>query len=640
MIPVSILLLEDSDETSSQDAELMRAQLLLGGFEPQIERVETEYEFRAALDRHAFDLVLADYNLSSFDGVCALGAVRERFPDLPFIFISGVPGEEIAVDAIKHGATDWVLKRRLERLVPAISRALAEAREKSERKRVEDALQETLGRFRDVADSAPVMIWTAGPDGQFDYFNRTWLDFCGQPMEEELGEGWTDGVHREDLDRCVESYRTAFQTRKPFTLECRLRRHDGEYRWIVNKGVPRFSPTGEFLGYIGSCMDISELKRAEERLRHSAKLESLGLLAGGIAHDFNNILTGILGNASLLLDEVPRSSSAAQLVDNVIRASERAAQLSRQMLAYSGKGRFVIEKLDLSTQVREITSLLTAVVSKNVTLRLDLKDGLPTIDADPVQIQQLIMNLVINAAEAIDSPEGMVIISTFLREFAPGALPFSEDRLTPGEYLVLKVRDTGRGMDTGTKDRIFDPFFTTKFAGRGLGLAAVSGIVHGHKGALEVESQLGVGTVFYVYLPVASQQERSPPEIVADDDLSGSGIVLVIDDEDVVRSTARVSLENFGYTPLLAADGREAVALFDKLSDQIIIVVLDLTMPGMLGEDTISQLRAIRADIPIIASSGYHENEAIRRFGAGISGFVQKPYTARQLAVALRRALP
>ena len=364
-------------------------------------------------------------------------------------------------------------------------------------------------RFESMADAAPVMIWTAGTDQSLDYVNKTWLDFCGQPLKAALGDGWLEGIHPEDVARCQESYRAAFLIRRPFTIEYRLLRHDGEFRWVVNNGNPRFGLTGEFLGYIGSCMDVTELKRTEERIRHSAKLESLGILAGGIAHDFNNILTGILGSASLLADELTPGTAQAQLVDNIVRSSERAAQLTRQMLAYSGKGRFMIEHLDVSTQVREITALLRVSIPKNVDFKLDLQEGLPLIEADPGQIQQLVMNLVINGAEAIGPEGGYLRVATLQREFTAAKMAVVDEQFAPGRYVVLEVRDSGHGMDAETRAKIFDPFFTTKFTGRGLGLAAVSGIVRSQKGAIDVESEPGVGTTFYVYLPVVAASAES-----------------------------------------------------------------------------------------------------------------------------------
>jgi two-component system cell cycle sensor histidine kinase/response regulator CckA len=488
--PVSILLLDDSP----LDADLITNRLSVGGVHCRVTRVETEPDFRRMLERLSFELIIAEYSLPGFSGLAALRIAREHFPHKPFIFVSSARAGESAGDTIKYGATAYVLKRELDRLVPAVNRALADYPQGTKR-------ESPGGRFESMADAAPVMIWTAGADQKLDYVNKTWLDFCGQPVKAALGDGWLEGIHPDDLARCLESYRAAFLIRRPFTIEYRLLRYDGEYRWVVNNGNPRFGLNGEFLGYIGSCMDVTELKRTEERIRHSAKLESLGILAGGIAHDFNNILTGILGSASLLADELTPGTMQAQLVDNIMRSSERAAQLTRQMLAYSGKGRFMIEPLDLSAQVREITALLRVSIPRNVEFKLDLQDGLPLIEADPGQIQQLVMNLVINGAEAIGPEGGSLRVATLQREFTAAKMAVVDEYFAPGRYVVLEVRDSGHGMDAETRAKIFDPFFTTRFTGRGLGLAAVSGIVRSQKGAIDVESEPGVGTAFYVYLP-------------------------------------------------------------------------------------------------------------------------------------------
>jgi signal transduction histidine kinase/CheY-like chemotaxis protein len=389
---------------------------------------------------------------------------------------------------------------------------------------------------------------------------------------------------------------------------------------------------------------LEERARNEARLRETQKLESVGLLAGGIAHDFNNILTGVLGNASLALDDVPPGSHLASRLAEVVNATERAAQLTKQLLAYAGKGRFVIELLDLSQQVREISGLVQTSIPRTVQLRLELAEGLPCIEADAAQIQQVVMNLVINGGEAIPEGEaGTVLITTgvqdvddaYIRTTVPGI------DIKQGRYVTLEVHDTGVGIAPDVISRIFDPFFTTKFAGRGLGLAAVRGIIQGHSAAMKVYSTRGQGTTFKLLFPASRKEDQRRFEKVSKQaSLKGTGTVLVIDDEEIVRRTARATLERLGYEVVVAENGRQGLDAFRRLADRVDLVLLDMTMPVMSGEETFRELRIIRPEIKVILSSGYNEVEAIRHFtGKGLAGFVQKPYTSARLAGAVLSVL-
>ncbi|MBA2628106.1 MAG: PAS domain S-box protein, partial [Gemmatimonadales bacterium] len=390
--------------------------------------------------------------------------------------------------------------------------------------------------------------------------------------------------------------------------------------------------------------DITERRRTDEALRHTQKLESIGVLAGGIAHDFNNLLTGILGNASLALAELPPASPSIELLEDVIRASERAADLTNQLLAYAGKGRFFVEPLDIGQLIRGITSLIRSSISKKVDLRLDLAGGVPWVEADASQLQQLIMNLVINGAESMGEGSGQVVVRTsVLHLSAADALAgFPGFDLAAGEYVRVEVRDTGSGMDQATIVRIFDPFFTTKFMGRGLGLAAALGIVRGHHGGVVVESVSGRGTRFTVVLPAARADasiplpERAPHRAPA----ASGGVVLVADDEELVRRLAHSALTNAGYEVLLAENGQEAVALFGANGDRVRAALVDLTMPVLGGAETVAQLRRLRPSLPVVISSGYGEAEALGELG-GSTGveFLQKPYSVTALVEAVERVI-
>jgi PAS domain S-box-containing protein len=408
-------------------------------------------------------------------------------------------------------------------------------------------------------------------------------------------------------------------------------------RWAIRHAHGNGAP-----GILEITTDITERSRIEEQLRHTQKLESLGVLAGGVAHDFNNLLTGILGNSSLALDNVGPNHPNRALLEEVMRAAERAADLTRQLLAYAGKGRFVMHTLDLSDLVREISGLVQTSLPKQAQLRLQLSGDLPGIDADPSQLQQIVMNLVINGAEAIGPGGGSVLVRTGVQEVDShyiATMSSAGESLKPGRYVALEVHDTGTGMDEATLAKIFDPFFTTKFAGRGLGLSAVSGIVRAHHGAMKVYSKPGQGTTFKVLFRASTNQVPHTGR-PAKRELKGVGTVLVVDDEEIVRVTAKHALERYGYRIMVANDGVSALEAYREQLELINLVLLDLTMPVMNGEETLRRLQMLNPDVKVLLSSGYNEVEAVQRFaGKGLAGFIQKPYTAAALAEKVREAL-
>ena len=414
--------------------------------------------------------------------------------------------------------------------------------------------------------------------------------------------------------------------------------------------TPILDQDGNVIGITGMGRDITARKTAEaERTRfeakvqHAQKLESLGVLAGGLAHDFNNLLVGILGNVGLMQEEVEPGAPMQEWLTDVEHAARRAADLTSQMLAYSGKGQFVIERLDLSQTVHEMANLLAAVTSKKATLVQELATGLPAIEGDATQIRQVIMNLITNASDSLDDHTGTVRLTTGIaeasREYLETIAP--ERDLTPGRYVYLAVSDTGSGMDQETVQRIFDPFFTTKFTGRGLGLAAVQGIIRGHKGVITVDTAPGRGTRFTVMFPaVAGHARISAPVQIQPGPVPDGVVVLVVDDEDTVRNVARRTLERAGYIVDTAPDGQAALDMVRAEPGRYGCVLLDLTMPRLSGEETQLELQRSVPSLPVVISSGFSEQEAIRRFeGRGVAGFVEKPYLPADLTAAIAQAV-
>lgn len=395
--------------------------------------------------------------------------------------------------------------------------------------------------------------------------------------------------------------------------------------------------------------DISDRKKVEEerlslerQLLHAQKLESLGVLAGGIAHDFNNILTGIIGNAELALMKLDPESPVLENLARIETAAARAADLARQMLAYSGKGRFIIESIDLNRLVEEMGHMLEVSISKKAVLRYSLAKPLPAVNVDATQVRQIIMNLVINAAEAIGDRSGVIAITTGYLECNETCLQefWLTDPIPAGLYVSLEIADSGCGMEKDTLARIFDPFFTTKFTGRGLGMAAVLGIVRGHKGAIKVCSEPGKGSSFKVLLPAGEKPAEMFNGNIAVDNWRGSGIALLVDDEETVRAIGAEMLRKLGFEVVTACDGREAVELF-KTGKAISVVILDLTMPRMDGEQCFSELRKLDPDVRVIMSSGFSEHEVTQKFvGKELAGFVQKPYKLSALQEVIKKMCP
>jgi PAS domain S-box-containing protein len=390
---------------------------------------------------------------------------------------------------------------------------------------------------------------------------------------------------------------------------------------------------------------------SEAQSRHVQKLESIGVLAGGIAHDFNNLLHVILGNADIAMSQLPGRSPARGPLEEVVRATIRAADLTRQMLAYSGKGAFVVRHLDLSSEVREMATLLRTAISKQATLVWELEEDLPAVNADATQIRQVVMNLITNASDALQDSEGSITLRTGMahpdelkdNRFGPPVGTTEPPIDTTGPYVYLEVTDTGSGMTPETLQRMFDPFFSTKFSGRGLGLAAVMGIVQSHQGLVRIRTEPGTGTSFQVLLPAVPGPARiTETPAAARNPWSGSGTVLVVEDEEGVREVAERILQDYGFETLAASDGREALEIMERARDTVTVVLLDLSMPRMGGQETLRHLRERHPHLPVIMMSGYTEEAVASQFshhGTGMTAFLQKPFQAEDLMDVLRRTL-
>jgi PAS domain S-box-containing protein len=514
----------------------------------------------------------------------------------------------------------------------------------TERKRAETALRESEERFRNMADTVPVMIWVSDENKQITFFNRTWLNFTGRTLEQELGSGWAEGIHPDDVAGCYTSYCSAFDARRSFNIEYRLRRADGEYRWMLCSGVPRFAPAGEFSGYIGSDIDITDLRRAQEEVFARQKWESLGVLAGGIAHDFNNLLGSILAEAELADEELAEGLPATEELNRIKAVAIRASEIVRELMIYSGQDRAILEPVDTSRLVEEMLELLKVSISKHAVLKTELEAGLPVVMGNAAQIRQIVMNLVINASEALGGRAGVIRVSTSRTIRADDPAPAGAAPLPDGEYLRLEVSDTGCGMSDDEKGRIFDPFFTTKFAGRGLGLAVVQAIVREHRGSIRFTSVPGQGTTFQILLPCAGPSAPSNHDIAASDAAETPNIraasILVVEDEDTLRRAVSKTLQNNGFSVLEANDGATALEVIRAHERRVDLVLLDVTLPGISSRAVFEEAKQLRPDLRVVVTSAYSEETATSSLGGRFESFIRKPYRLGDLVQLIRRGLP
>jgi two-component system, cell cycle sensor histidine kinase and response regulator CckA len=514
-------------------------------------------------------------------------------------------------------------------------------------------LSESEERFRALVETSRDWIWATDTQGHYVYCSPRVRDLLGYEPQEMVGRDFYALMPPEEAARVRILHEEIVRERRPLVNFENVNRHrDGRLVILETSAMPILDSQGGWHGYRGIDRDITARRRAEEdrlqlerRILHSQKLESLGVLAGGIAHDFNNLLVTVLGNAELALMDMADDAAGRDAVVDIRRATLRASELTNQMLAYSGKGRFVVEPVDLSALVGEMGRLLEVTITKRARISYDLASDLPLIEADAAQIRQIVMNLVTNASEAIETAQrdGVIILRTSLRHIdAPGKGddPLG-DALPAGRYAAVEIADTGCGMTRTVQARLFDPFFTTKFLGRGLGMAVVQGIVRGHRGGLDIHSEPNMGTSITVLLPVGAEIAELPVEQPQSRTATwrSSGTVLVVDDDRDVRGLTERILERLGFTVITADDGAAGVARFGEHQADVSIVLLDLTMPVMGGEQAFLELQRLRPDVPVVLMSGYTEQDATSRFtGLKLAGFLKKPFTIDELIAAVRIA--
>ena len=523
-------------------------------------------------------------------------------------------------------------------------------RDITDRKQADAALRASEEKFAQIFKLSPDAIaLTRMKDGLYLDVNNVFLELVGWSYEEIIGhrslpgdlDTWCDPKDRERMVQAIQ------EKGEVSALEAEFRGKDG--RIIHGLMSARVMVINNETCILTITRDISEqLKRQEEQknlerqMLQVQKLESLGVLAGGIAHDFNNILMAVIGNCDLAQRRLNETSPAMENLRQIKLATSKAADLSNQMLAYSGKGKFVVEPLDLSRIIEEMEQILTISSSKKATLRYDLSPNLPSVEADATQIRQIVMNLVINASDAIGNNTGVIAISTGAMECTRNYLKSTwiDENLQEGYYVFIEVADTGSGMSEEALKRIFEPFYSTKFTGRGLGMAAVLGIVRGHKGAIKIYTEIGKGSTLKVLLPASTAPVAKQKVESQSSPLKGQGLVLLVDDEEAVLNIGKDMLVEFGFDVVTATDGAEGLKIFEQQHSQIRLVLMDLTMPNMDGEEAFREFRKIDPGVKVIICSGYNKQEVSQKFvGKGLAGFLKKPYMFDELQNAIQGIL-
>ena len=670
----TILLVGDAHESLKLLMEILSAE----GY--TVRQADSGDPALTSAEAHPPELILLDIRMPRMDGFEVLRRLKggDATRDIPVVILSAITETAERVEGLKLGAVDIVSKpfrkeelltririhlelSRSHRRVREQAAELARANEQlmsnfAKLERSEKALRENEAYILSVMDHFPIGIAvnSVDPAVKFSYMNENFPKYY-RTTRAALADpgGFWDAVYeepefREEMKKRVMDDCTSGDPARMRWNEVPITRRGDETTYISAMNVP--IPGKKLM--VSTVWDVTDHKRSvkaklslERQVQQAQKLESLGVLAGGIAHDFNNSLMAVLGHAELALDEISPMSPSRRSITEITIAARRAADLCRQMLAYAGKASFALERVGLRDLVEEMAHLLKTAISKKAILNLNLERDLPPIEADPSQIRQIAMNLIINASEAIGDRSGVITVSVGATRCDEEYLQKTELRedLAPGMYVHLEVTDTGSGMDAETQSRIFDPFFSTKFTGRGLGLAAVLGIVRAHKGALKVYSEPGKGTTFKILFPAlenARNGARTKKSCLLAD-WRGKGTILLVDDEESLIALGARMLEHLGFTVLTAVDGLQAVELYRERGKEIDLVLMDLTMPHMDGAKAFGELRRLNPDVRVILASGYsHEDVASRFAGKGLDGVLQKPYTLLKLRESLAGLMP
>ncbi len=627
-----VLIVEDSED----DAALLLRSLRRGGYEPVSRQVDTADEMTAALEEEGWDVVVADYSMPSFSGLAALSILKRKGLDLPFIVVSGAIGEELAVEAMKAGAHDYVMKGNLRRLVPAIERELREAAMRKEHRLAEEARLESERRFRRLTENAPDMIfrYEVVPAPRFVYMSPASTRMTGYTPEEHYSDPdlHTKLVHPDDR-RAIQGLSNVQVIVRAQPV--RWTHKNGRTVW-VEKRVVAIYENSRLAAIEGIIRDITERKQMEARIIRAERLETAGRIAGQVAHDFNNLLTPLAGYPQLIKRRLPEGHPAVRYCDIMVESVQQMSDINEDLLALGRRGHVEQQLVDLNQLVEQSAEQFSGALD-TLEVLLNLSPDLLPIKGAPAQLLRVITNLISNAREAMQDSGTLTVRTDNVYIDQPRS---EYSRVEIGEYARLAVRDTGSGIPPDIRDKIFDAFFTTKVSGKrrgsGLGLSVVQAIVEDHRGYVELESQPGEGSTFTVLLPVCREPLKALPE---EGLRGGTESILVVDDDLLQREVAKELLEAVGYQVETISSGEEAIAYLAEHS--VDLMVIDMIMlPGIDGAETFRRVRRVRPDQKAIIVSGFAESERVREARAlGAGSYVRKPITLERLARAVRDEL-
>ena len=628
--PLRVLMVEDSED----DALLVLRELRAAGYDPTHERVDTAAALEASLDRHPWDLVIGDYSMPHFSGTAALAILRERGLDIPYICVSGTITEELAVAAMKAGANDYVTKGQLKRLLPAIERELREAQARA-------TLRATEASFATLVEHAPVGIYRSSPEGRFLSANAAVVRMLGyESAADVLGLDMARDVYADAAERQRLVERDTYSDRQYDSVEATWKRRDGRLLTVQLSVRAVRNRAGQVEYYETFVRDVTDQRRLQQQVLQSQKMEAVGRLAGGIAHDFNNLLTVITSYSDLLLEDLAPGDAKRDDLEQVRKAADGAAALTRQLLAFSRQQAVEPRVVSLNTVVEGLHKILRRVIGEDIELTTTLAPDLGAVRADVGQLEQVLMNLAVNARDAMPTG-GRLTVETANVEHDPD---YARDREAAAvrQFAMLAVSDTGCGMDEATKVRIFEPFFTTKEPGKGtgLGLATVYGIVKQAGGFIWVYSEPGQGTSFKIYLPEVDATAERTTAVAGARAPRGTETVLLVEDAAAVRAVTKQVLERQGYVVLEAPDGEAALRLAQQHRGPIHLLLTDVVLPRVSGRELAERLTQVRPDMKVLYASGYTDDSVVRH---GIlelgTAYLQKPFSPESLARKVRNVL-